>query len=303
MADAPPPGFKEIAVPDGFKEVAPKPPVERGEGDKATSPTTPESIAGGIFTAGQPKPLDVLQRAGNAILPPLVTAPAVAMGGEALPAAPWVGRVLTSGGLGAAKSASQDKSAVKGGVTDVATSALVEGAMGALPKVKLPWVPSIADLAEKALRNPKVAFESIASRLPNARVLVPALDPSKKLTFTEIGERLAKLAGDKRKQAVEEIANILNGLDRQLLAGGPKPGAGTLFAERAGKAPVTGLQRFAESVVAPALKSPATRAAVDVEATPDVVEGIPRGAVPPIMALDALGGHGLAGMARHLLMR
>ena len=129
---------------------------------------------------------------------------------------------------------------------------------------------------------------------------MPSLDPAAKLSFAEVGARIAKLSGDARKQAVAEVRTILDGIDKQLLAGGPRPGAGELFAERAGTHPVTGWERFAE-VVAPALSTskeslgPAVRTAADIAAQEDV-GGIPAGLVPPAaLAPD----HGSTAYSRH----
>lgn len=50
------------------------------------APTTPESVQGSIFGAGQPAPLDPIQRAGNAVLPPAMAAPAGVAAGAPLAA-------------------------------------------------------------------------------------------------------------------------------------------------------------------------------------------------------------------------
>jgi hypothetical protein len=221
----------------------------RGEGDKATGPTTPESIQQGLFQAGQPKPLDMVQRVGNAVLPRLATAPTIMAGGEALPAAPLIGRAITSGVIGGAESASKGQSPFWGFFVDALTGGATEGFLKVLPSVmKVPKVTrSVGEMAEK-VRSTKAGEASVAPRIDEALALVkdklpkgawlniPALDKTKRLTLEEAGKMLKApgLQDEQFQIARAQLKNEMNRLDITRLTG-PKPYAGQIFGKYAPK--------------------------------------------------------------------
>lgn len=308
MADAPA-GFKEIAPPPGFKEVAPKAPVERGEGDKVDQPTTPESIQKGVLNPGQPQPLDPIQKAGNIVAPIALTAPTIAAGGMALPAAPIIGEALAAGALGGAKSASRGESPLWGAFVDSLTSAGWGGAMKIAPNLlKIPFSgkPSLGDLQgrkgayESVAPRIEQAFNAIKGRLPDTKwVRVPTLG-TKKMTPKEAIEGLKKLEGTDFKQARQEIVAEF---EKKVTHAGT---AMDLRAPADRFAPTGTMQRIAEGAVPPlkgqggelwpkvggqSLVPNAERAAVEAAATQDV-GGIPVGAIPPLKVASGVKGFG-----------
>lgn len=298
--------------------------VPRGEGDKATGPTTPESIQRGLFGAGQPEPLNMLQRVGNAVLPPLVAAPAetaLTGGGGALATklapqfprlAAGIGRSLTAGALGGAEAAAQGKSPVGRGLMDAGIAATFEALLGArIPKV----TSGLRDVAaqvtgkreqfQRATDAVDAAFDAIAARLPQGKFLfVPALS-AKKLSADEARAALKKAEGATYDAARKQIHAELLAMDKRA---GKSPAIGQdLYTAKDFGAhtlkgrftpPLSGSERFAESAVG-AMESPANRATVDVAASQDPTgSGIPAGALPLLGV--ARGAGSLWDVARHL---
>jgi hypothetical protein len=300
----------------------PEPEVPRGEGDKVMGPSTPESTQAALLNPGQPKPLDVVQRVGNAVLPPLVTAPTIAAGGELLPAAPAVGRALTSGVLGGARGASQGKG-VGGIAWDAFVDALVGGATEAgtalATRLRIPFtgMPSLKEAGEKVPGAAKgfaggtqsldTALNAIRDRLPKGKWLnVPTLG-DKKMTIDEAVSGLKKLTGDDFKQARGEVVSELTRLDMQRgVRGmrGPTPYAGQAFNMRATP------ERFvyrgtpgerAATRVLDVSRNPAVRAGLEAEAAAEsVVPGVPNALLP---ILGATEGTSFGDLARHVRPR
>lgn len=291
--------------------------VPRGEGDKVTGPTTPEGIAGSVLNPGQPEKPNMVQSIGNAVLPPLVTAPAIAAGGEvagglsAIKAAPAVGRAITSGLVGGAKAASEGKGA--GGIAwDAVVDTLVggasEGAASLATHLKVPFtgMRSLAEAGEK-VPGAKKGFEGagkalekardlIASRLPKTASLnVPALSNSP-MTLQEAVKSLQGLKGEQYQIARQQLVHALNENDKQMIARGvkplTKPFSGQIFGKFSPKERFqyrgTAGERAATNVLEFS-RSPAARAALESEATPEVAPDIPRAMVPVLGAKETFG--------------
>lgn len=287
---------------DSLMKASPKPEAPRGEGDKIERPTSAESVQQGIFGAGQPKPLTTLQKVGNAVLPGAATAPLIAAGGAALPAAPIVGEALVAGSLGGAKSASKGESPLWGAFVDALTSAGWGGALKYAPSVKIPYtgMPSLGDLnARKTAYEavaPKIeaAFNAIKSRLPDTKWMkVPAIG-SQKLTPRQAIDKLKTLEGVDFQQARQEI---IAEFERKATYAGE---AMKLRSPSDRFAPPRSLmQRVAETVV-PAARGQntagrAVRAGVEAEAVGEDVGGpshLPIGAIPAIAARSGAEGFG-----------
>lgn len=316
MADAPPPGFKEIAVPEGFKEVAAKAPVERGEGDKTTSPTTPEGIQSGIFRGGERTTDPVSQFVDKLGLPAAAVTGAAGELAAAARLAPAVGRVAAGAGIGAARSASKGENPLWGGFIDALVGAGTEGLMALLPGMaKIPGVTrSVGEMAGKVRSTrageasvaPRIdkAIELIKDRLPKGAWLnVPALS-AKRMTLEEAAAALKnpKLVDEQFQLARAQLVHQLNEADRTLLKQGvkplTKPFSGSIFGQFAPKEHFryrpTGAEKMAAGIVK-GTESPALRSLADVATTEDV--GGPSG-VLPVGAAAVLGAPGsLRGMA------
>jgi hypothetical protein len=300
-----------------FGAVAP-----RGEGDKATGPTTPESIQRGIFGAGQPEPLDIAQRIGNAVLPPLVGVPAEtaltggvgSIASKLVPQAPRLvgagARALTAGAIGGVESGSVGR-----GAADAGIAAVFEGILSGVTHAKIPkMTSSLSDLAgrvagrraqfERATDAVDAAFDAIASRLPSGKFLyVPALS-AKKMSADEARAALKKAEGATYDAARKQLFAELKELDKraatapsigQNLYTAPEFASQTL--KKRFQPPASGGERMAEKALE-ALGSPGTRAAVDVAATEDV-GGVPAGLWPPLMASP----ESLRGLAEKVIRR
>ena len=297
--------------------------VPRGEGDKATRPTTPESIAGSVLNPGQPNPLTMLQRVGNAVLPPLATAPAIAAGGELLPAAPAIGRALTSGALGGAKAASEGKG--PGGivwdtVVDTLLGVVTEAAgkvAGAVKIPKLGWTSSLSEKAgkvagaaagrERGGNALDAARDLIEDRIPpKARFMIPAINPKTPLSLQDAVAGLKKLDDPQYTMAKDQLVAALNDAERAMfkqgvrIPGGPpvvKPFAGSVFGKSApqerftyrGTGPELALGRASALV-------PGAMAGSQSEATTETVPGVPN-ALLPLLGLTE--GSTFGELARH----
>lgn len=295
----------------GFlKEEAP-----RGEGDKVTGPTTPESIQANVLNPGQPKPLDAVQKVGNAVLPPLMTAPTIAAGGEVLAGAPAVGRALASGALGGAKAASEGKG-VGGIAWDTVVDTLLGGASEAAGKVagavkipKLGWKTSLAEKAGKVEgaaagragageANVKAAKEAVKNLPTGLTVNVPALGP-RPMTVPVAIARLNRLDDPQHAVARQQLINALNAADKSMLGPGknPPPYAGQIFGKFSPKERFTYHGTPAEQRLGAARDYvPGARAGLDAAATAEsVAPGVPN------LMLPLLGAEGasFSDLARH----
>jgi hypothetical protein len=295
--------------------------VPRGEGDKMMGPSTPESTQAALLNPGQPKPLTTAQRIGNAVLPPLVTAPTIAAGGELLQAAPWAGRALTSGALGGAKAISEGKG--PGGVAwdtvvDTLLGAVTEGAGKLASAVKVPKLGWTTSLAEKAGKiegaaagragagavAEKTAVE-VAKQLPaNLMVDVPRLSRTGPIPLMEAVKKLNKLDDPAFSVARRELVDALNAVDKAQLgpAANKAPFAGQIFNKFAPKERFTYRGTKAERALGSDLATAAgkgARAAADSEGRAESVQpGYPNLTVPLLMLPEGLGFSELARHAR-----
>jgi hypothetical protein len=255
-------------------------------------------------TPGTKTPLGVILKPEGALehaASMAVQAPLVAAGGAlagAARVAPAVGRIAASGAFGGAQAAAEGRAVGWGMLVDAAVAGLTEGAgtiVTKLPKVGLEALAeglrTSRSAFEWATKAPGVAWEALKARFPNAKVIIPSLDPAKKITLEEAVERLAKLEGAAYQQARSEIVHWMNKLDLQKMMGGPPPRAGHLFRERTSKerfAPRRGttLERLAGTLVRPEVQA-GGRAGADAAATQEITPGVPV-AVPSILrALEA----------------
>lgn len=325
MNAAPPPGFREVpTAPSGFIEVpttaataAPSQPDRRGVVSGAALETVGLGTRPGARTV-----LDVLTRprgvpehlAQFAVEAPLVTIASALAPQVAIPA--WAGRIGMAAGLGAGKRALRGESAEipMGAAMDVAASALPEAGLGlvsrglrggTLPILKTAVGGQAAAAHEWATQAPKDALTALRPRLRSARVFIPSVDSTKKITLSEAVDALSRREGPAYVVTRSEIINWMNLLDK---ARGMLPGstgtAGTLFGE------MTSPTRFAPSAMSKValglsrgVGAPTTRAAADVAATRDV-GGVPIGLPAAVLAGPALwqmisgGARAVPGYAR-----
>lgn len=287
--------------------------------DTVSGPSSPNQVLASVLNPGQPGPLNMAQRVGNAVLPPLVTAPAIAAGGELLPAAPAIGRALASGAVGGAKALSQGKSA--GGVAwdavvDTLLGGASEGAAGLATRLKIPFtgMPSLKEAGEKVPRAAAgyagagkaidKASDMIAARLPKGAWLnLPAIDSSKRLTLDEAVKALKEMKGAEYEVARKQLIYQLNAADQAMVKGGvkplTKPYSGQIFGQVSPKERFTYRGTPGERAATKALdlsRNPMGRAALDAEATDEsVVPGVPN-ALLPILGLE---GSTFGELARH----
>lgn len=219
-------------------------------------------------------------------------------------------RVAVQGGLGALERLTAGKGledAGYGALIDATVAGLTEGVLGAVGagarKLAKPLLESRAankaaqSAFEWATEAPQVALDALAKRFPGAKMLIPSLDETKKLTFQEAIDRLTKVKGgvegDAYKQARAEIADWMKRLDKQVT---PKPDAGAVFLERTEPKRFTPppsikgtvAQRSA-SQVSDIADSGVTRSAADTLATTPADEqtGIPIGGKPIMDAIHS----------------
>lgn len=325
----PPPDYPTTPPPD-YKAPAPPAEVPRGESDKVMgAPTTPESVMGGIFGAGQPKELDTIQSVGNVALPiatqALMTAPIVGAGGagaaRAIPQAPRLaaagGRALTQGVVSGLQSGSPEQ-----GAKDAGVALAWEALLGGLPYARLPWGKSLNQMAaplrgreaefERAGKAPLEAYEQMKNYVPPGPWMqVPSISP-KPITFEEASKGLAKLKGVDWTAARNEISQELKrGGPSGMLSGpafNPPVKASVALGGQTSKTPYlhegynarvpearftppsTEAERFAKGAVG-ALQNPMTRTAVDVaSAEPGPIEGHSLGELGLMPIVSSLKG-------------
>lgn len=228
----------------------------------------------------------------------MVMAPLMALGP--------MGRIGAQGAIGAAEQLASGKgleSAGYAGLLDAAITALVEGAGGVVAnraqRLARPLTESREAVAaaqrayQWASEAPQQALDALAHRFPGARVLIPSLDPAKKLTFQEAIDALKTKTGAAYQQGRDEIASWMNALDKQRF---PKPRAGAVFKKQTSPerftptAEVEGttMQRVAEAVGS-AASNPAARSVTETAATtPADSTGFPVGAIPALAGWENL---------------
>lgn len=214
-------------------------------------------------------------------------------------------RIGAQGALGALERLTAGKSlddAGWGAVIDVATAAFTEGALGAVgagaKKLAKPLLESRAanETAQRAFKwaseAPQKALDAIAHRLPRARVIIPSIDPSKKITFQEAIEKLSEMEGAQWRQARAEIADWMKRLDKQVT---PKPNAGAVFKDQVPRARFTPapaekgtLAQRGAAQLATVADSSITRGVADTAMTTpaDDMTGLPIGGMPILKAIE-----------------
>jgi hypothetical protein len=294
MAEAPPPGFKEIEPPPGFKEV---------EAPKGTGPA--EGALGKVGRIAKEElgkipgriKEDVKGIAQTAMNPPLGTLLPLTLGpGAGL--LPRIGSV-TAGRVAESKPKSVQEAATaavkEGGVAALWEAAFGVGSRLGLSKMDLPSLKSMGKRVETfdwATKAPLAAYNAIKDRVPPGKwMFVPSINPKAPISPLEAAEGLAKLEKLDYEVARKEIVQELNRLDMQrvglpgLQAKGPRPYAGSAFETRTSK------ERFkpsGASYAAQAAISPTARLAADVMATKETEGGVPLGAYPFLMGESSL---------------
>lgn len=208
-----------------------------------------------------------------------VTAAPIAKAGtlaaKALPAIPKIaaagGRMLAGTGLAAAKEIGKT-----GGVGwETVIDAAIEGGTEAVGATIGKYVKDAGKAArgfKAATEKPQKALDYVKSRLMNVKAIIPSIDPAKKLTWDEMIERLKGLTGEQYRVARAEIANVMNGFDRQAL----KPRAGQVFKDmtKPKRFPASSFSELAESTRKGAT---GTQAIADTAATTRDEQGVPAG--------------------------
>lgn len=297
--------------------------VPRGEGDKVMgAPTTPESLMASFvgqaprdpndsrvmqqLRGGRDKELTTIQNIGNAVLPHLATAPTIMAGGELLPAAPAIGRALTSGGIGAAKAGSRGESPGWAFAIDTLLGLGAEGAAKIAPYfMKIPrWTRSVGEMSDKvageaaksAAFRPEMkaaadAVKQQVKNLPREPFLnVPILDKANPITLEEAMYGLNKLKGTAQFGVARD--QLIRALDAFA------PDAGNLFGRMTTGAAAyvpyrpTGAERMARDVVG-GLNTPTFRSLA--ESAINSPEGKAGAAETGIAA-----GSGLSGLAHRI---
>lgn len=184
--------------------------------------------------AGARTPVKVLTKpegVAEHIAQAAVEVPLVMIGGALMPAAvlpAWIGRIAMSGALGAAKAGAQDKSVGWGMLLDLAASSVVEAGAGASAKALK--IVSETGGVKKALATfaeheaafkwageaPKQAIAALKGRFPKAKIVIPSIDPAKKLTLEQAAEELGKREGPSYQVTRSEIIDWLNRLEASM---------------------------------------------------------------------------------------
>ena len=223
-------------------------------------------------------------------------------------AAPVIGRVAASAGMGGAEAAARGDSPTMGALIDGVIAALTEGAVSKVSSgAKLPLIGKVEGLMERgaparaykwATEAVKEALEPVRARLPKAaRLNIPSVSKTP-ITVDEAVKTLGTLEGDAYQQALQEIKNEMNRLDIQkwiaTLSGefvkGPRPYAGTVYGRSVSPerfAPPTSA-KVAEAV-RPVVTSPGARSLADIGTTQKLDGGLPAGALPLLWGEQSLG--------------
>lgn len=161
----------------------------------------------------------------DAALQVMTTAPITAGGGALLKAAPWLGRVLASAGIGAGQATARGESSVGGsgkGALGALTAETLASLLGRgripLPRKDLSlWESGTAARAfDRATKSPADALENIRAMLPvnvGPWMNVPAISGTM-LTPDQAVKGLVKLEGNEYRMAYEQIVNELNALGK-----------------------------------------------------------------------------------------
>jgi hypothetical protein len=233
--------------------------------------------------------LDPLAR--MAIATPLAMAGGTAGAAVGVPA--FLGRALTMGGLRGGESLAKGKAlpeATWDALVDIALSVGTEGTLSLVKTLGLDRLGRAARGFDFLKDAPQKALDYVLPRIQHVkRVLIPSIDPAKKLTWQEAIDRLGDLRGQEWKIAREEIKSQMNAFDKQAV----KPAAGTVFksmAKTRRDTPLLDPSRFSRIAqeIGEASATPGVRATADVLATEDV-GGVPAGAVGGLALKDEFG--------------
>src|SRR5438132_2241352 len=214
-------------------------------------------------------------KANQAFLDPLAKMALAAQPGGLL------GRALMMAGLGGAEGLAKGEGLSGAGwdaMIDIALSVGTEGTLSLVKTLGLDRLGRAARGFDFLKDAPQKALDYIMPRIQHAkRVLIPSIDPAKRLTWQEAIDELATLRGQQWKVAREEIKSQMNTWDKQQI----KPGAGTVFksmAKTRKDTPLLEPSRFSRIAqeVGEASAAPGVRATADVLATEDV-GGVPGG--------------------------
>lgn len=220
----------------------------------------------------------------------VATAGGGALGAKLLSSAPKLGAALGRVGTGAAITAGKEIANTGGvgweTVIDAAIGGGTEAVPGALGKLlKKPGAPVRG--FRYATEAPEKALDYVKSRLATTRMVIPSIDPAKKITWDEAISALKKMTGDQYRTARAEIAAWMNKADRQVI--GPK--AGAVFKDRTAKfrVPPSSTAKMAEGA-RQTIGANVPRAAADEAATTQDEYGVPLGYYA-WQALKGEGGH------------
>jgi hypothetical protein len=296
--DAPTPGYPLRGVPE--EPTTPRPdaldPLRAGR--LLIGLEEPQGWGDYALMAGASIPLTMAGGMGAEALAARLGAPALLAR-----AAPMVGRVAASAGLGGIRGANQGTGAVYGAMIDAIVSGLTEGAVsaGANLGIEKPVKLGLKEWGapargfEWATKAPEKALDLLSSRLPPGRWLnVPSLS-GQPMTAQEAVKALSKTEGLAYRQARAEIAHEMSRLDAQRVTG-PRPLAGPIFKEATAK------QRFPPSDFARAAQgiyegsgSNVGRSAIDALTTAQPTTGVPLGlfALPSAVSRHLPGGEQL----------
>lgn len=287
----------------GIAEPKPEPPAEPSFIDKIraewTKPRPDEPLTGALLDTlglsgregavpltGAPgtktplgvvlKPEGLVENLTSAAVTATPIAKAGVLGGKALTAAPKLGaalgRVAAGTGIAAGKDIAKSGGVGWETVIDAALEGGTEAIGGALGKV-LKKAGAPARGYAYATEAPEKALDYVRNRLQTTRMVIPSIDPTKKITWDEAIAALKKMTGQDYRVARAEIAQWMNMADRQEL----RPRAGQVFKDATAKfrVPASGTAKIAEGA-RKVVGANAPRAAADVAATEDV-EGVPAG--------------------------
>lgn len=299
----------------------------KGEGRYEVEATKPvDESAGGILTGSLKDTFSLSDRPGakttaqvltrpetplDYAIQTAVTAPTIALGGAGLgnlaarvapraiaAAAPAVGRIATSAGIGAGQAAARGEDATIGGLIDAAVAAVGEGVAGAAGKVASKVAEPVLSQAaglKYATEAPGKAYEFLKDRLPTGKWLsIPSMDTAK-LSFEEAVKKLATMTGDAYRVARAELAGELSRLDIQRVTG-PKPLAGSVFrgltSDQRREMAASPFRQFAAGLMR-LLQNEGARGAMDaamIAPAPEPAPPVPMGALATKWAADAVGG-------------
>ena len=179
--------------------------------------------------AGAKTPVQVLTKpegAAERVTQAAVEMPLIMLGGALMPAAAlpaWIGRIAMSGALGGAKAAAKDQSIPTGALLDLAASSLGEAIPGGIASrlAKRQGIPkAMEEFAGKAAaykwatEAPSKALAALKHRLPkDAKIVVPSIDPAKKIPLEQAVEELGKREGPAYQVLYSEIVDWINRLE------------------------------------------------------------------------------------------